>query len=73
MMQQVLFGEVSDWTTEEILITVRATPEPSKGYGETSCVAGVTKSGKPIRLFPIEARTLEMLINLRSGVSSRQA
>lgn len=47
------------WREEEILITVRATPEPSTKLRETSCVAGVTTSGHPIRLFPIPARDLD--------------
>ena len=44
---------------EEILITVRAYPEPSTKYTETCCVAGVTLTGKPIRIFPVQARHLE--------------
>lgn len=42
----------------EILITVRALPEPSEKYRETSCVAGVDLTNmRPIRLFPVLART----------------
>ncbi len=47
------------WHEEEILVTVRAAPEPSRAHRETSCVAGITKSGLPIRLFPIPARDLD--------------
>lgn len=44
----------------EILITVRAYPEPSSKYVETSCVAGVDLlTKKPIRIFPVRARVLE--------------
>lgn len=48
-----------EWEQEEILVTVEAYPEPSKTYRETSCVAGVTASGKPVRIFPIPARDLQ--------------
>lgn len=48
-----------EWEEEEILVTVKAYPEPSKTYRETSCAAGVTTSGKPIRIFPIPARDLQ--------------
>lgn len=49
------------WNTEEILITVRAAPNPSKKYTETSCVAGVRLSDmKPIRIYPVPARQLSM-------------
>lgn len=48
-----------EWEQEDILVTVKAYPEPSKTYRETSCVAGVTASGKPVRIFPIPARDLE--------------
>lgn len=47
-----------EWFKEEILITVRAYPEPSKKYIETSCVAGVAASGNPVRLYPVPARSL---------------
>lgn len=48
-----------EWKQEEILVTVKAYPEPSKTYRETSCVAGITASGKPVRIFPIPARDLQ--------------
>lgn len=44
---------------EKILVTVKAYPNPSKRYIETVCVAGVTESGKWIRLYPIPYRFLE--------------
>jgi hypothetical protein len=50
---------MDEWFSEEILITVRAYPEPSQKYIETSCVAGITSSGHPIRLFPVPARSLD--------------
>ena len=47
------------WKREEILVTVKAYPNPSKKYIETVCVAGVTKSGQWVRLYPIPYRYLE--------------
>lgn len=45
----------------EVLITVRAYPEPSKKYRETSCVAGVDlQQRRPIRLFPVVARATQI-------------
>lgn len=44
---------------KRILITVRAYPQPSGQYAETSCVAGVDLEGKKtIRLYPVPARSL---------------
>jgi hypothetical protein len=47
------------WREEEILITVRAYPEPSQKYIETSCVAGITRDGQVRRLHPIPDRAIE--------------
>lgn len=41
---------------ERILILCKTYPSPSGKYSETSCVAGVTESGKLIRLFPVPFR-----------------
>ncbi len=49
---------MEDWREEEILITVRAYPEPSERYIETSCVAGITRDGRIFRLHPIPDRLL---------------
>ncbi len=46
------------WREEEILVTVKAYPTPSKKYIETVCVAGVTKSRQWVRLYPIPYRHL---------------
>lgn len=46
---------MSTWT-ERILILCKTYPSPSGMYSETSCVAGVTESGKLIRLFPVPFR-----------------
>jgi hypothetical protein len=50
---------INPWKREEILVTVKAYPNPSKKYIETVCVAGVTKDGKWVRLYPIPYRYLE--------------
>lgn len=49
---------MNDWSEEDILITVRAYPHPSKGSVETSCVAGVTLDGQPRRLYPVPDRLM---------------
>lgn len=52
---------MAEWFETDILITVRAFPEPSAKYRETSCVAGVDlESSKPIRIFPVVARTTQI-------------
>lgn len=48
---------ILEWETKEILITVKAYPNPSKKYQETTCVAGVS-GGEWIRLYPINFRGL---------------
>lgn len=55
------WGELAEnpWRREEILVTVKAYPTPSKKYIETVCVAGVTRNGQWVRLFPIPYRYLE--------------
>src|SRR5579883_405541 len=50
---------INPWKREEILVTVKAYPNPSKKYIETVCVAGVTKDRKWVRLYPIPYRYLE--------------
>ena len=46
------------WHTEKVLIIVKAYPTPSTKHGETVCTAGITHSGKWIRLYPIPYRDL---------------
>lgn len=46
------------WKREKILILVKAYPQPSKKYGESVCTAGITLSGKWIRLYPVDFRNL---------------
>jgi hypothetical protein len=46
-----------------VLITVKASPEPSKSYGDTVCVAGVRLnedgSGSWVRIYPVAFRHLD--------------
>ncbi|WP_157157589.1 hypothetical protein [Diaminobutyricimonas sp. LJ205] len=46
-----------------VLITVKASPEPSKTYGDTVCVAGVKLSGDDqaewVRIYPVAFRHLQ--------------
>jgi hypothetical protein len=44
---------------EEIVIVVKAIPQPSKRYGETVCCAGLTRNGEWRRLYPIRFRRLK--------------
>lgn len=43
---------------ESILILVKTCPEPSRGYVETTCVAGITEAGEMRRIFPVLFRFL---------------
>lgn len=42
--------------TERVLILCKTYPSPSAKYAETSCVAGLTQSGRLVRLFPVPFR-----------------
>ena len=42
-----------------MLITVKAYPNPSKTLGEAACIAGVSRTGKWVRLYPIPFRDLD--------------
>lgn len=44
---------------EDILILVKTYPNPSRQYIESSCTAGVTRSGEWLRLHPLPFRLLE--------------
>lgn len=44
--------------SERVLILCKTYPSPSSNYAETSCVAGITESGKLIRLFPVPFRMI---------------
>lgn len=52
----------SRWETAEVLVVVKAAPQPSAAYGDTVCVAGIRmrESGPEwIRLYPIPFRSME--------------
>lgn len=54
--------------TAKVLITVKATPQPSEKYGDTVCVAGIWIDGdvkKWIRLYPVPFRSLSELNQFR--------
>lgn len=42
--------------TERVLILCKTYPSPSAKYAETSCVAGVSETGRLLRLFPVPFR-----------------
>lgn len=48
-----------EWQTKEILVLVKAYPNPSQTYGETVCTAGITKNREWIRLYPVTFRDLK--------------
>lgn len=43
----------------EVLITVKAYPNPSKNLGEAACIAGISRVGTWVRLYPIPFRDLD--------------
>ncbi len=47
-----------DWLERDVMITVKAYPNPSRKYQEIVCSAGVTREEGWIRLFPIRFRDL---------------
>lgn len=47
-----------DWKKEEILVIAKAYPSPSTKYGESVCMAGITKDQKWIRIYPVPYRDL---------------
>ncbi len=47
------------WHTLEVLVTVKAYPNPSRKYVEASCMAGITRDRRWVRLYPIPHRMLE--------------
>lgn len=52
-MDRLLFSE------EDILITVKAYPNPSTRYVESSCTAGLSRDREWLRLYPLPFRMLE--------------
>ena len=61
-MQQVFpgfEGVRGSWDEEDVLVTVKAYPNPSEKYRETSCVAGIRlRDQKWIRIHPVPFRLL---------------
>jgi len=50
---------MSSLSRKDILITVKTYPNPSRSYEETVCTAGISKTGKWVRLYPINYRRLD--------------
>ena len=46
------------WLDREVLITVKAYPNPSAKHFETVCVAGITREEGLVRLYPVGFRSL---------------
>jgi len=44
---------------EQVLILAKTYPSPSAQYVETSCVAGISKNGSLLRLYPVPFRLIE--------------
>jgi hypothetical protein len=51
-------SEDRDWHTEEILMTVKAYPNPQEDFGEAACTAGMTGDGRWLRVNPVPFRQL---------------
>lgn len=49
----------ASFTTEEMLITVKAYPTPSTKYIESSCTVGITRNREWLRIHPLPFRMLE--------------
>ncbi|MBC7251224.1 MAG: hypothetical protein H5T62_13170 [Anaerolineae bacterium] len=52
-------SQANKWRELEVMITVKAYPNPSRKYVEASCTAGITRDGQWIRLYPVKFRTLD--------------
>lgn len=55
----------SGWYEEQILVLVKAYPQPSQKYNEAVCVAGVTSDNKWIRLYPVKYRNLSEKVQFK--------
>lgn len=51
--------EYGPWQTIEVLITVKAYPNPSRSQSEAACIVGVRRDGGFVRLYPVPFRSLE--------------
>lgn len=50
----------NEWEVKNVLVTVKAYPNPSRRYGETVCIAGIDlRTNKWVRLYPIPFRDLD--------------
>lgn len=47
------------WETREVLMIVKAYPNPEDEYGEACCTAGVDRDGNWVRIWPIPFRDLK--------------
>jgi len=56
-MKKILDNE---WVTKEVLITVKAYPNPSISHRETCCIAGITNEKEWIRIYPVKFRELNI-------------
>ena len=50
---------ISEPRTAEVLVTVKAYPNPSRALGEAACFAGINREGRFVRLYPVRYRYLE--------------
>jgi len=50
---------VQKFGKEQAVVLVKALPQPSETYGETVCVAGLTRAGEWRRLYPVRFRQLQ--------------
>ena len=51
--------EYGPWRTIEVLITVKAYPNPSKSQSEAACIVGIQRDGGFVRLYPVPFRALD--------------
>ena len=51
--------EFGPWQTIEVLITVKAYPNPSRSQSEAACIVGVRRDGGFVRLYPVPFRALD--------------
>jgi len=47
-----------EWVTKEVLIVVKAYPNPSISHRESCCIAGITSEKEWIRIYPVKFREL---------------
>lgn len=52
-------GDTAGWRDLEVLVTVKAYPNPSKTLAEAACIAGIDRNHRWVRLYPVPFRDLE--------------